>query len=1086
MSNNQPLTHVDRSEVFKELLKQDINALRGFMYKDANDVIDTIKYWKVRRQEPDVVKNKDQRDTISLEIIRLEALLLGKTEFTFSYFKIAEDNIISASAEIMSKDLFKSIEPVSGDTVVDLMKDLVDKGGKVIPMLPEKIKLVDLREKCKSLLLEGKGEEAIAFATKYLSVGNYIPDKKIKGKPDLYHKGRIESWVAEITRGLKFVNNLEPKNQPAPIVDKTPTTPVTELQDTKPGAKEVIADTVPSTKVEPEPVKTKTEDEPIVPREGSVEINMKENPEAFEIWMAASGRTLEDWFGPELMEDDKYKEFDSIQISTEDVDNLVKELIEIYGLKASEVVDEEADEKADEDNVSFENDDLSLDEEITHIEDFLVKLHKLRGTDSKKPENLDEIKELCNTFFESREDEDYEEQDKVFEIIRDHPENLKDAKAFFNLISYPKPILLTAKDGKGVITTDNYNSVILEIESDLKEAESKKGNEVDKAVAKLEDKWVNHLRGHILASKEQRADKTFYIANKVTFYTQYHVYDFIDKIANAEITSKSTATAQSAATVPSTEIKVDVVIPRPDKAPAPKTEDKPVEKTHVCTTIEEALALVVKNGGKEADAQTHPFCEALKGTTISAGPFKMTLDEVNYKNYINSKYDEALALYKSTLTTYPMEDMATLISQAVSTKQTPEDFVKENLSLIQKEDGTFLKVTGKLGDADYSANITSEETFLSWVKEMYELEEKIGINDEPEKVYEVSTTIKSYVDFEKQIKDKATKVALPELQKWAREVACDKVFGEDNHKTPFWFSAEDKVDYLNNYIEALTRAHYTTPESKAKKETELSNYIISKLKGSTDSLFNFVNELRKYCTEKNLDYNLKSLKAIVLSLAETHNKTMLDNYLKLSGETKDKEPVSKKGDEKPIVNETIAPIVEEKIDDIKDTNTIVSKIFAEAKDVKDKLAFSKVIWKYRGNSAAVLRAAIHLIIGDKRIVDLKLTTVGEVNTWVSEIISKTSLETAPVDVKDKSTIPSTAVEEDLFIIFGNSEKKTFRDNLDRLIEANEDSTEFRGKLIDAMKASKASHVMTVAKQSMEEMHKMIKSAFERKEDKQLK
>jgi len=699
----------------------------------------------------------------------------------------------------------------------------------------------------------------------------------------------------------------------------------------------------------------------------------------------------------------------------------------------------------------------------------------------------------------------------LLKVIKDRPDIITNSKEFFSLISYPKLSMYVEKEGV-VENIDCYNKVVNSIKEDLATlSKTKDDKSSEKAIEAFREKWINALRGKILAGKNDKNT----ITNKVSFYTQYHVMHFIEKLADAILVEahpvnkagEPVATASDPVATASTE---QVTVP----------EKKP--PVHICKSLDEALLLGIQSGGLWEDALLHPFCIGLKGTEVQdpSGPNKITLNEENYPKYIQQKYAEVYAVWKSKQTTYPMEEMISLIQKAIESNQSAEDFVKENISLIKKTDKDFLKLTGTIGDVESSVNIKTEEDFLNWVKEIYALEQKLDGPKEDQIVYSVSI-IKDFKDFEEQIKSNVTdkKMSLKDVQKWAREAVVDKTFANETGKDPVFTS--EKVVNLDTYLEILTRKLYETPETVTANLNKVKEHAITLLKAAGDKagLHGIVGEVRAFCTKNSIDCNLKDLRALVLEESLVHNKPVHDKYMANRGALEKEGLVTKLPEKKTEVkSEDKKKIIVESADKSQETNELVKAMLDEAKksNISTQQELIEILDKYRDNPAAILRVALCLISTEttKRIKDMKMTDA-EVNTWVTSFlavasVAPESLENTAVGHQEnntnttsedaenateavdtvkanpvKSETSKTTEDDDdpEFVELENAaDKKKFREALDKIVKNFEDSTELRGDIIEAIQNGKGAHTRIVAKSPIAEMHKMIKKAFERVED----
>jgi hypothetical protein len=445
--------------------------------------------------------------------------------------------------------------------------------------------------------------------------------------------------------------------------------------------------------------------------------------------------------------------------------------------------------------------------------------------------------------------------------------------------------------------------------------------------------------------------------------------------------------------------------------------------------------------------------------------------------------------------------MVILIGMAVEEKTTPEDFVKENIGLLKRNETEYLTITGSIGDVKHNTPIKSEADFLAWTKTMYELNSKLQPSTDPAGPEFKTSIFKSFNDFESQMLKKVTeeKVSLDDLKKWGRENIADKLFSEENPSGKPAFTSE-KIKILDTFLESRTRKLYETPEAKVEREQKLKDYVTEQLKITESHFHSFVGTMRKYCTDNNLDYDLKYLRNLVFELSKEHNKKMYDDYLpthlkrQKEEETATADPID--------VNKAV--IVEQNADSLLSSDK-VKGMLEEAKDVTDATVLSSILRKHKDNPAAIYEAAKYIICDKKQIKTLEKMTPAEVNTFITLILKETPVKpvatsieesekkvvTDPVQTAEPAvkTVNDTFKEKevkpavnDAFEELKNAKDNTaFRDALDLIANTNENSTELIGKVLEVMNNATGHHSKKVSKQPASETVKMMKKAFERAE-----
>lgn len=1097
------------NDIYDHVKKFDVNALRSFMYQTTKDITDAIDYWGRRRLTLIKPEDKNQIALVDMEIMRLEAILMAKTQLTVDFFKIEEIKGIMSEVEVLSqyrsfpdsnlpdatKDAGRESElPFQNNkkrwgfiTVENLVKDAVtshktdatikseirniigenivdfgdgkeleitsdevfnkyfnehlapllkveEEGAKVIQMLPEKMKLSDLRDKVKSLLAEGKESEASELAKKYLSAGNYIPDKK-KQKPDSWLEERIISWITDIKKNVKVVEKkVESTEKPVETTDES-----TES--------------------------AKTEEKPVY-----ISVSIEDSNKLFE-YLNSKGIKPEDIWGAdlvaELKDPEKRKEYSNIQLDFGDPEKAIAEL-KAVGIDAIIAVDDEKDTEEVPNTSTFLNASNTLTEEIQHIENLINTCKELRGNVDKVANNMDKVEELATLFYATRPANEYKDKKEFVNNIKNRPRTLTNAKDFFNIMGMKlTPYSEESVDSASGRTTNLYTKICKEI------ADASKNTDFEDVFV---PEMVKKLKGTMLLG----VGKDDKLVNKNYFYTTWHVLHFIDIIAESSKNQHpQNPLGESVATVTKT------VAPAPmEQAPASKETEKVLTPTE---KLDEALFLLVKNGGLVSDALKHTSILALKGEEFAdideVGKVKLT-DE-NYEKYITAKYNQTLEKHIDSMTEYPAGEMLRLVVMAHGLACTPEQFVKDNLHLIARKDNKFLPLVGKVDDIDTKVEIKSEADFLKYVKDIYDIQDKLIENDKASAVntnYELSV-VKSYKHMEETLtkKVKEEKMNLSDLQKWAKENILGKLFEDEVRNEPMFNAKHPEV--LETYVEAFTRKLYETPESILLAKQKTDDYIKKEIKESKLSLITFVNQVVTWCRKEKIDFNLSEIRNKCATMAKTENKEMYDKYialrknLEMKEETFDKKSITVE----PVATETK---VEEKkviVDSTNESNAKDNTLEKELSTVKSKSDVETVLAKYKlkSNEIPVLKALKSIICDKKQVSDMKLSEA-ELNTYVTTMYKDapvTEAKNTDVATTQIDFVPDTAKVE-LDAISSADDKVSFKDALKKVVNMFHDSTETRNAILTAISSGKGKHTIKVAKNGIAEQHKMIKKAYE--------
>jgi hypothetical protein len=739
--------------------------------------------------------------------------------------------------------------------------------------------------------------------------------------------------------------------------------------------------------------------------------------------------------------------------------------------------DEHEDEELDP-NLFF-NESITLTEEIQHIENLIKTSIELRGGVDVKPTNLTKIAEIAELFFKSRIGEYGTGTKEFMRTIENRPKlfldtktNAPDAKAFFSHLCYNEKgtsSMEPYREGEDAVM---YRKVIDEIITLSKNEDFE---------TKHLEKLVKKLKGKILMGKTSDGRS---VVNKSYFYTTYHVLFFIDQIIESSKGESATAGKSS------------------EKIPASTTPESTVSEKQTDTTdlqnvktdkekANEAIVLSIKNGGTVEDVMELPSCILLKNTEIK-DPWangNIKLNEDNYKKYITKRYEELKMEYKNSLEDYPVKDIISLASISYDEGKTVDEFVKENLDLIQKSDGTFLPIKGKVTDesGEVEIRIKSQEDFKKYIQSLYDLKGKLKENEETERkdneeiIYEVSS-IKSFLDLEETIKKMVIekKVILPDLQKWAKENVLGKLFEDGNNEKGPIFS-EKFPDNLNVFIEATTRKLYETPESLIEKNKKIDDFIKNNLKEETVGVLTFVHKIKDFCKECKFDYNLGDLRNRVVEFSKTLNTKMYDKYM---ADRKDQKSRGKTFDSPPPISTELTtlnkqPLMDKIKENNDDTDVMMDEISEKFMKAETEADIKTILKKYdlTKDIIPITKALKEIICDKKQISNMKLSET-ELNEWLVNF-SKEKIEST------ESITPSKVGADEVFEKLSTAKEKVpFKEALTNIISKFKDSSEVREAIVKAIMSGDGSHTKKVAKGGVVEIHKMVKKAYENYADTQ--
>lgn len=1067
-------------------------------------------------QNKEITPSEDKRWGIATIKGMLEDVLKGKSiEETKEFFKKALIGTVIEDAAGSMTEIKDSaaFEKFFAQKIVPL----INKDGKTIQMLPDKIKQTDLIEKCRNLLIEGKDKEAKELANKYLLSGNYIP-KKEHAKADKWHDARIEGWLTDIRKSIKPTDKkADTSSGKTDTKNPNPSSTAGEKQEKKPGAEQVTAETANSTKKESETAQNQTDNKP---ESADLSISI-EDYDKFINWLKEIGLEPENVLGKDLFEEFKIpanrEKYGSVVCEFSNPEEIIK-LLKEKGIDAIYFKEEEEEEDSNSEvseNLFF-NESNTLTEEIQHIENLIKLTMELRGDKAGEPQNMDKVEELANVFFSKRSAEDYEPKEKFIGAIKSRPAIVSTAKDFISHMSYGKLEQFFGVDPTDdkKKTTDCYYDICEEVKTLSKEA--------DFETVQL-PLLVKKLKGKILSGKTSDGKQ---VVNKVMFYTTYHVLHFIDQIVQTAKAEEEAKSGEASASASDTAAKNASTSPEAgaSKKPTGKEDKSSKEQQKASVDIVESTILdCLKNEGVYTDTLTHPEIVKLKGQTIadpwSAG--KITLTAENYSKFLTYKWNEVMETYKEMQTEYPVYKMASLISDAVSSKQSVEDFVKEHIGSIKKKNGTFLTITGKLDDIVVNIPIKSEEDFVKYVKDTYALEEKIH---PAAVVYELSE-FDNFLDFENKLRIEVTekKKTLEEVCAWAKEKILNKTFKSENGKDPVFRTDNEKN--LAVWIETLTKKLYETPESIAAAEKKITDYATENIKTTELTLLAFVNQVKRFCIESKIDISLKHIQNdIVIPLAKELNPKLYEKYealhkdLKKSGMIADttmdgskKASDTKPEEKKKVIVETSKEVKDNAARE-KEILEIVGMATTEA-DLKEALKD----YDYEADKVSIIKAVKTIVCDKKQITDLKLSEA-EMQEWLKKYYTTSPLanETSKnagtnqnsdvqnaktgseqsSDMTDENAGSATSqnsgtednserkeyTNETFDDLANAKDKQNFQKALKDIVSKFNDSSEARNAICNAIKEGKGSHTVKVAKQNLAETHKMIKKAYENYEE----
>lgn len=1024
-------------DTYENVKRVDASALQKFVLASVEEITKAIEYWSSRKRQLTSPEQEGQRYACELEIIRLESILLARTSMTLDLFNITNMDEISESVEHLST--FTIPKKENKEAELPFVEETKEDATKVVSMVPDPVKppYKTIIETCKTLIMEGKEEEALDYASSFFTTGNYIPKKSFeKAKP--WAHARVVDLIANLTKSAKAELEKRAKEMAAKSEKVAKETSDTTEKKAKEKAKES------ETKVtEPVAIQEYNEEE--------VTLNIPiEDYDKFHTWLVENGCDPKEYLTEELLDPEKRKDFESFDIIAT---NKHYESLKEKGINVTICVYDDKEIITEED---FKNKSGLLEEELRHLSNLISKCMDYRGPADKKAENEDKINEFCNMFFTTRSKEDYPLAKELAKVIINRPRLVEDPKEVFALTRTPEYGLTAYSENKN---TDMYDS--------LKQRAQKA---TDAEFESLKRALIGKLKGHIVQGKDEKGT----LINKEYLYTRYHALSFLVNLRNEKQSHPINPTEKPAASVSNPAQTVST------KQPAAKEL-----AADLILNLEKVLLTLLKNGGILEDAMRLEEVEKLKGKSIkdlhfSEGKETKLDSEDAIKTYITHKFNEAEKRYDKSRTSYPLKDMGSLIASAVETGVPVEEFVKNNINLVRRKDGSFIPVVDKnTKGSEISYVFSNEKDFETFVRKFYKTYEEVSEEKQSGKVYEQSE-FKSLLDFESAFKKKITdeKLSLEAANNWAKEKVLNKVFSDINSAEPLFTS--DRMEGFNSYVESITKPLYETVPDKEKNIDKIKNFLKDALKSadaSATKVVTLVQDAKKFAIKEKIDANLKELLNLVLESAKENNKAIYDKYMSEKEALKKEELIpesSPVNDAEKVVKET----TENNKVILKEGNgnkSVIKDLILSCKDVNTEEDLFKVLNAINKEAISiqeVTKAAKFIFNNNLKSLNRKEE---EINSFVNKLY-KNVTETKPIQ-ETKTETPE--VNEKLFDELSSAnDKLSFKSALRKIIESYEDSAAIREKIISSIKASKKGHATKIASQPLSEMHKMIKKAYE--------
>ena len=184
----------------------------------AEKAVASIEYWEKRKLKGS--PTTAQLEIYNNEIAKLEALIQRMTTLSLDVYSVNSEAYLDSRGEI--KDT----------SVEDVLTEIAEKtepkeDAKSISIFTNEDELVetptidDLKAAIKQVLKKGHFDSAQLLATKYLSVGKYVPKKPLpEGKePEKWSENKIAGWIRDLNNTLMEEKQKSKTDKPAESVD---------------------------------------------------------------------------------------------------------------------------------------------------------------------------------------------------------------------------------------------------------------------------------------------------------------------------------------------------------------------------------------------------------------------------------------------------------------------------------------------------------------------------------------------------------------------------------------------------------------------------------------------------------------------------------------------------------------------------------------------------------------------------------------------------------------------------------------------------------------------------------------------------
>jgi len=609
-------------------------------------------------------------------------------------------------------------------------------------------------------------------------------------------------------------------------------------------------------------------------------------------------------------------------------------------------------------------------------------------------------------------------------------------------------------------------------------------------------------------------------------YTHLHATDFLELLFDENYTAnKPTKTDQSKGEVGAQKGHTDKPLtkenvktePEEKKVTAPtevkEPKSSPVQKEDSLKPISindiKTCALkAVRNGGilddvilrlEERDVQTNGI-----RTTDGDKVFENIED---LKEYLTPIFNEVENKYEAERVNYPFGQMMAIIRQAEENDISIEDCVKDNVTLIKRKDGAYLKLISKdkdgkdlepiifKSDDDFKTFVTEKYAFFVEKREAKKLADEkklaeIAAKQENSKTVELQKKVDTRLEEAKTEKSEPIKTETPKEEKKFSimdnmiEINDFKDIEKGKELIDMGATMEDlkqwgRAKLLNNqlpgmdeksvykttelvdvFIEGYFKGHMDRKVAKTVTLTkeDILNEITSRWEQEGANLSSVAKYMKEYLAENNHEMAINDLYALIKQV-QTEVREAL--------EVEETEVLNKVSES----DKDLWKIVE--------NFTKIAEIYNQGKELCEA-----------GDWQKGLSMALELIVDNNQITDAENWTDEQVVTWYNQNFKPASEEEGAeveeaVIVEEKSTDTEESKGEwDFSEVLKAGDKNIFKRSMQKFVEENDMTKECRDALVNAIKTeAKGSHTKKIGRDTpVAGIHTIINNTMRKAEE----